>query len=841
MGAQLYADPQDRLVVKIECEPSLPEPYDTVQRIEDGYSNEKHIYLSTPDYEDMEPTGNLSSRTADVEPTHGPQSKIEMPNKREARCELAIPSNLPAVSSPNKIPSEPSQSNGLPPHISPAQEPAYQLSISALKVMVNQKNIVLYREETGTFYSPVDSSSQNSNHTMLTFITTADYTTLSITDNWDRKYRVVPVDELETYTWKGIPVYHDPEYAVDYETTYVANTSRETQDPPVALARDAHSEQDSVTENLDEALQTQSSAEPVGSPKPSTPPSELETPSESETRAQTREANPALEPWTLHTKDYPNDISVGKGNIEAESTNEANEVLRPPTLQPTNTPTAKPEGNQKKIDPPRMEIYYDWDLKRWREREPVHVQNERREPVSLPNESPIEQVIPYEPLRERWPEPLKPAEVIKVATELPKEVPVESTKAEENPQTERLKVEIPVAESSNVSKWDALNEQDRPKNKMKETSPTTTPKAGAKESKPTQKVLEPKKEVIKPQLQQKQQQSGAADKGTAKVDNPTATKELLHYRAKANSTSPQPEVMQMEKEVKHISSSSSVKSNTPGLTVGLESSGNLQRASLNPQAKNNVLSLALYNRLAEKAGTSSGVANVLLHINGVSERHPFKVVDYQEQEQLILGRPWICGHQCLLDFAKLRVCFSIGANHFNMPMMEGAQQQEQQSTQPTKKRRDRRNKGKGRTSNPTPQPNPLPKQLPRPKDVQPVAPKATQIAPDYSRSNREIWLPKAKLEALKANQQEHNYSRSNTVIWLPRQKPSTASTSLPPTVIPKQPKSTSKSTRQKPSRKWKTNRFEGFPTMQIWVPKTSLQMQGYYDGNAYIWLPKEEL
>ena len=40
LGAKLYADPQMRLVVKMEYKPSLPEPYETVRRIDEGYSNE---------------------------------------------------------------------------------------------------------------------------------------------------------------------------------------------------------------------------------------------------------------------------------------------------------------------------------------------------------------------------------------------------------------------------------------------------------------------------------------------------------------------------------------------------------------------------------------------------------------------------------------------------------------------------------------------------------------------------------------------------------------------------------------------------------------------------------
>ena len=244
------------------------------------------------------------------------------------------------------------------------------------------------------------------------------------------------------------------------------------------------------------------------------------------------------------------------------------------------------------------------------------------------------------------------------------------------------------------------------------------------------------------------------------------------------------------------------------------------------------------------------------------------MIDYHNTKQLILGRPWIYGHQCLLDFAQLRIRFSIGANQINVPMMKIAENdkrqsplpqqllsqhksnakengvvrlpqqpslqqptpglpkdksdvskanaEERQSSRPRKTHRKRRQKGKGRNVDTIQQPPSLQQQPPKPKEVQPDAPKAIQKEQDYSRSNRVIWLPKQRL--------------------------STASTEpLPPIAIPRQPKNTSKSTRQKASRKRKTNRFGGFPTMQIWVPKTLLQMQGYYDGNAYIWLPKNKL
>ena len=127
-----------RLVVKIEHKPSLPVPYDTVYWIDEGYRNAKQVYLYTPDYEDMEPNGNVSCTKVEVEPTQGPHSRIEMPTEREARCELITPPSL----------SEASMSNGLPRRISPTQEPTYQCSLLALRVMVDQIDIVLYADET---------------------------------------------------------------------------------------------------------------------------------------------------------------------------------------------------------------------------------------------------------------------------------------------------------------------------------------------------------------------------------------------------------------------------------------------------------------------------------------------------------------------------------------------------------------------------------------------------------------------------------------------------------------------------------------------------------------------
>lgn len=1066
LGAHLYADPKMRLVVKIEHEPSLPEPYDTVQRIDEGYSNEKHIYLYTPDYEDMEPNGNLSRTTADVEPTQGPQSRIEMPNERETRFELATQPSLPEVS----------MSNGLPPHIRPTPEPTYQCSISVLRVMVDQTDIVLYADETGLFFSRVTSKPQDCNvYTMLTLVTTADYSILTIADNQDRRYRAVPPEELETYTWEGIPVFNNQEYAVDYMATYASEASRETQDPPVASTTDVHT--------LDLEPHAQASGRLVGLQKPAPPPTEME-PIEQE-----HEAFQASRPTELQ-QDDPFARSVGQETIKHEPNTEAIQVVRPIQLQHVDSPLSKSVDEQplQKLD--MIGIYNDGNPRKGEECKPVH----------MPNESPIQQIIPYEPLKKRWPEPLQPAAVIETATHQLVGALEEGKSPENSSQTDQLKVVIPLAAPTIASNWDSLKEQEgRPKNKTIQKSTETSSEPDAKDSEPKLEAPEPMniavqplcsgqplqenptivppllhhsqpllgkesqiktpwltesdfekctilereegtmenqtrnplemaqihepmieakqapqhsesahkaermpvglkdanasvavqpppplpttQPMVKPQSPQKQEQNLAADKGEAEVESLTAKKELqidnpkdisagqetrqqehkeeapqvlrpsmlpqvdspiiesvkekpqqkpdmrvIYYDwdlrkwkerepvALKNDTplkqvvsseplgekknqpqltipmttkqmaKPQPQQQQkqqsaaedkgknkvespktkkavckdqtknlpeslqperLQKEIR-ISNECPIESYSPDLMVGLETSSNLHGATLDPQMHTNVLSLALYQTLKNKAvSATNGVANVLLHISGVSESQQFKVIDCQDSKQLTLGRPWICGHQCLLDFAQMRISFSIGANQINVPMMKMAEnderqhsqsqqphsqrkgnalqqptsglpkansdapkanEEERQSFRPKRTHRKRRNKGKGSTVETLPQPPSLPQPLPRPT--------ATKNAQDYSRCNR--------------------------VIWLPKQRPSTASTSLPPTAIPKQLKNTSKSTRRKPSRKRKTNRLEGFPTMQIWVPRTLLQMQGYYDGNAYIWLPKEK-
>ena len=187
---------------------------------------------------------------------------------------------------------------------------------------------------------------------------------------------------------------------------------------------------------------------------------------------------------------------------------------------------------------------------------------------------------------------------------------------------------------------------------------------------------------------------------------------------------------------------------TPMLTVGLETPTNMHKALLDFGADTNVLPLAVYNCLKNKAAMakhdvlysfqntpvqSQGVVNVLLHINGVSTKVSFQVVDCQDDEQLILGKPWIYKHQCMLNFANLRIQFTIGANQFNLPMIDEVNTSVPlspkllQTPKPMQSRKAVADNKKG---------------FPSPWQYQQWVPKANLEAQGYNKGNLQVWVPK---------------------------------------------------------------------------------------------------
>ena len=69
LGAKLYVDPFNRLVVKIELAHSLSEPYVMVMFQGNRYVSAKGVnYLITPTYENINPQGTASHKKAYNEP-----------------------------------------------------------------------------------------------------------------------------------------------------------------------------------------------------------------------------------------------------------------------------------------------------------------------------------------------------------------------------------------------------------------------------------------------------------------------------------------------------------------------------------------------------------------------------------------------------------------------------------------------------------------------------------------------------------------------------------------------------------------------------------------------------
>ena len=87
------------------------------------------------------------------------------------------------------------------------------------------------------------------------------------------------------------------------------------------------------------------------------------------------------------------------------------------------------------------------------------------------------------------------------------------------------------------------------------------------------------------------------------------------------------------------------------------------------------------------------------------------------------------------------------------------------------------------------------------------------------------WIPKAKLEA-------QGYYKGNTQVWLPKQRKAESQ----PKLNQQQPQSKKSYHSAKQSRSGDQRQ----QLQQQWVPKTSLQVQGFYRGKHTIWLPKHK-
>lgn len=124
---------------------------------------------------------------------------------------------------------------------------------------------------------------------------------------------------------------------------------------------------------------------------------------------------------------------------------------------------------------------------------------------------------------------------------------------------------------------------------------------------------------------------------------------------------------------------------TPILLFGLKSPSNLHRALLDLGADTNVIPLVVYNTLKNKSAidtadvlysfedtpvTSHGVTTLLMHYQGVTTTMSFQIVDCGSDAQLILGKPWIYNHACIIDYANLSINFTIGSSQFAISMMK---------------------------------------------------------------------------------------------------------------------------------------------------------------------------
>ena len=135
LGAKLYVDPLDTYVVKLENVPTNPEPYVMVRFQEDRYISARGlIFLITPKYEDMNPQGIVPHTRAYIKPL---QEAAARPNDaRTTKSALHVPSD--PLQPESKVSTETTQFDVSHVHVT--------------KVMLDQKNVVLYRNCVGVFY-----------------------------------------------------------------------------------------------------------------------------------------------------------------------------------------------------------------------------------------------------------------------------------------------------------------------------------------------------------------------------------------------------------------------------------------------------------------------------------------------------------------------------------------------------------------------------------------------------------------------------------------------------------------------------------------------------------------
>ena len=227
---------------------------------------------------------------------------------------------------------------------------------------------------------------------------------------------------------------------------------------------------------------------------------------------------------------------------------------------------------------------------------------------------------------------------------------------------------------------------------------------------------------------------------------------------------------------------------TPTLRIGVETSTNYHTAILDSGADTNVLPIAVYNKLCNKAASTTsdilysfqdvavaslGVASVPLHINGCIMPTEFQLIDCGSDAHVILEKPWIYKHQCIINYATLRINFTIGVNQYFSNMLDP----------------------------PATEPSNAPSRLPKPSPIL-----ANQANPSTS-------IP------------AQTYIKSkSTWVWKPKSNPSLPIpiTSTPTTVT------------TPPSKRSQTSQ------RQMWIPISILTAQGYYKGKSQIWVPKSK-
>lgn len=137
---------------------------------------------------------------------------------------------------------------------------------------------------------------------------------------------------------------------------------------------------------------------------------------------------------------------------------------------------------------------------------------------------------------------------------------------------------------------------------------------------------------------------------------------------------------------------------TPILSIGVETATNIQNALLNSGADTNVMPVAVYNKLKNKAATSTCdvlysfddvpitslcISRINLCIKNRWIQTEFQIINCDTYERVILGKPWIYEHRCVIDYAKLQINFTIGANQYYTSMLQDSSDDVQSKPQET--------------------------------------------------------------------------------------------------------------------------------------------------------------